>query len=282
MARLRCLYNVVFTGARDMDESIYLTTANTIPGATPGDYVQCLHDSLQCGLSDSSPVRRNLSALDGGGIRLELGMTIHFLQCTWVVKYAFDLDPVLSERIDTVESKLRDQQDALDGVRGELNAIQTPPFICLQATYITQYSRLCWNNADCVEFTASGDDGIIKIHRQGVYKIGGVVNSAHKSYDQTIRLLKNGWCIQQSYCAYMGNNRYVATPYLEHYAGTNKERIKAAQKRYYQRTRDARLSYQKSYDDMNREQIRARKHWQKQTRKTLPSVVHATNELTSN
>ncbi|OWZ00901.1 hypothetical protein PHMEG_00027812, partial [Phytophthora megakarya] len=39
----------------------------------------------------------------------------------------------------------------------------------------------------------------------------------------------------------------------------NKERINAAQKRYYQRTREARLSYQKSYDDKNRDQIRARK-----------------------
>ncbi|KAJ8552356.1 hypothetical protein ON010_g10190 [Phytophthora cinnamomi] len=39
----------------------------------------------------------------------------------------------------------------------------------------------------------------------------------------------------------------------------NKERIMVAQERYYQRTRDARLSYQKSYDDKNREQIRARK-----------------------
>ncbi|KAG2984736.1 hypothetical protein PC119_g20328 [Phytophthora cactorum] len=39
----------------------------------------------------------------------------------------------------------------------------------------------------------------------------------------------------------------------------NNERIKAAQKRYYQRTREARLSYQKGYDDKNRDQIRARK-----------------------
>ncbi|KAK1935752.1 hypothetical protein P3T76_010447 [Phytophthora citrophthora] len=39
----------------------------------------------------------------------------------------------------------------------------------------------------------------------------------------------------------------------------NKERINAAQKRYYQRTREARLSHQKSYDDKNRDQIRARK-----------------------
>ncbi|EGZ11329.1 hypothetical protein PHYSODRAFT_519592 [Phytophthora sojae] len=39
----------------------------------------------------------------------------------------------------------------------------------------------------------------------------------------------------------------------------SKERIKAAQKRYYQRTREARLSYQKDNDDKNRDQIRARK-----------------------
>ncbi|KAG3067092.1 hypothetical protein PI124_g17575 [Phytophthora idaei] len=39
----------------------------------------------------------------------------------------------------------------------------------------------------------------------------------------------------------------------------NKERIKAAQKRYYQRTREARLNYQKGYDEKNKEQIRTRK-----------------------
>ncbi|KAJ8516321.1 hypothetical protein ON010_g18459 [Phytophthora cinnamomi] len=39
----------------------------------------------------------------------------------------------------------------------------------------------------------------------------------------------------------------------------NKERIKAAQKRYYERTREARLAYQKGYDDKNRENIRERK-----------------------
>ena len=39
----------------------------------------------------------------------------------------------------------------------------------------------------------------------------------------------------------------------------NKERIKEAQKRYYQRTRETRLNYQKGYDDKNRDQIRTRK-----------------------
>ncbi|KAJ8577590.1 hypothetical protein ON010_g1616 [Phytophthora cinnamomi] len=39
----------------------------------------------------------------------------------------------------------------------------------------------------------------------------------------------------------------------------NKDRIKAAQKRYYERKREARLACQKGYDDKNRENIRQRK-----------------------
>ncbi|KAG3088963.1 hypothetical protein PI124_g24266 [Phytophthora idaei] len=53
----------------------------------------------------------------------------------------------------------------------------------------------------------------------------------------------------------------------------NKERIKAARKRYYQRTREARLSYQKGYDDRNNDQIRARK------RKTKSELTKCENEL---
>ncbi|KAG4222955.1 hypothetical protein PC116_g28571 [Phytophthora cactorum] len=60
----------------------------------------------------------------------------------------------------------------------------------------------------------------------------------------------------------------------------NKERIKAAQKCYYQRTRDARLSYQKSYGDKNREQIRARKR--KPKTELSEGEVEANNETELN
>ncbi|EGZ09423.1 hypothetical protein PHYSODRAFT_522168 [Phytophthora sojae] len=39
----------------------------------------------------------------------------------------------------------------------------------------------------------------------------------------------------------------------------NKERIKAAQKRYYLKTRETRIAKQKEYDDKNHEQIRTQK-----------------------
>ncbi|KAG3054494.1 hypothetical protein PI125_g25853 [Phytophthora idaei] len=60
----------------------------------------------------------------------------------------------------------------------------------------------------------------------------------------------------------------------------NKERIKAAQKRYYQRTRDARLSYQKGYGGKNREQIRARKR--KPKTKLSEGEVEPNNETELN
>ncbi|KAL7692908.1 hypothetical protein Plhal304r1_c005g0020181 [Plasmopara halstedii] len=59
----------------------------------------------------------------------------------------------------------------------------------------------------------------------------------------------------------------------------NKERINAAQKRYYQRTRDARLSYQKSYDDKNRDQIRARKRKPRTELNDTESELNGETEL---
>ncbi|GMF66634.1 unnamed protein product [Phytophthora fragariaefolia] len=141
-----------------------------------------------------------------------LTLTIQFLRSTWVAKYELDLEPVLVERIDVVESKLRDHQDELKRICGELSIVQAPPFISLQATRTTQYSRLCWNKAECTEFAVNGNDGEITIKREGVYKIGGVINSIPRNYDQAIRLLSNGTCIRLNYCAYLGSNHYVSTP----------------------------------------------------------------------
>jgi len=59
----------------------------------------------------------------------------------------------------------------------------------------------------------------------------------------------------------------------------NKARIKAAQKRYYQRTRDARLGYQKEYDDKNRDQIRTRKRKPKSEPNPTESEPKSENEL---
>ncbi|KAG2775753.1 hypothetical protein Pcac1_g13628 [Phytophthora cactorum] len=92
----------------------YVSTANAIPDASAADYVECFRDTLDSDLVDSSDAMRKLYALKGGALRLELAVTIRVLRSTWVAKYVFDLDSVSVERIDVLESKLRDQQHELE------------------------------------------------------------------------------------------------------------------------------------------------------------------------
>ncbi|KAG3090636.1 hypothetical protein PI125_g17640 [Phytophthora idaei] len=87
----------------------YVSTANTIPEASAADYVECFRDTLDSDVVDSSDAKRKLNALKGGALRLEMAVTIRVLRSTWVAKYVFDLDSVSVERIDVLESKLRDQ-----------------------------------------------------------------------------------------------------------------------------------------------------------------------------
>ncbi|KAL7688295.1 hypothetical protein Plhal304r1_c019g0066921 [Plasmopara halstedii] len=59
----------------------------------------------------------------------------------------------------------------------------------------------------------------------------------------------------------------------------NKARIMETQKRYYQRTCEARLGYQKEYDDKNRDQIRTRKRKPKTELSPSETESNTENEL---
>ncbi|KAE8999288.1 hypothetical protein PR001_g19102 [Phytophthora rubi] len=93
-----------------MAKTDYVSDANVIPDATVADYVKCFQDALDSDLGDCSDVQRKLYALDGGALRLEFAVKIRVFRSTWEAKYTFDLHPVSVERIDILESKLRDQQ----------------------------------------------------------------------------------------------------------------------------------------------------------------------------
>ncbi|OWY93751.1 hypothetical protein PHMEG_00036734 [Phytophthora megakarya] len=86
----------------------YVTSANTITDASASDYVKCFHDALTCTLDGSSDGHRQLRFLPGNSLRLEFVMNVHIMHSTLVAIYTFDLEPVSVERIDVLESKLRD------------------------------------------------------------------------------------------------------------------------------------------------------------------------------
>ncbi|KAG6956792.1 hypothetical protein JG688_00011256 [Phytophthora aleatoria] len=152
-------------------------------------------------LVDSSDAMRKLYALKGGALRLELAVTIRVLRSTWVAKYVFDLDSDSVERIDVLESKLRDQQDELEKLRGELKSGKAPPFIKLTASTKHGSSILCWDPVQSDECVSSGLDGKIKVRRGGVYNVGAIVTTVPGT-SLYAQLLKNGTVIQVVYPGY--------------------------------------------------------------------------------
>ncbi|CAI5703761.1 unnamed protein product [Peronospora effusa] len=233
----------------DMLKEDYVTSANTIPNASPADYVKCFYDCFDCNLNTSCPVQRTLTKLMGDKVNLELTLTIPFLRSTWVAKYSFELDPVEMDRINVMESTIRDQYDELQRLRSELYAVKAVPFIKLAADCMDQNKQFRWNKVDCAEFVVDNENGVIKARTQGVYSIRGVINCAPSNYSQyilsqcprhpsnrpkaikstdwwgqlcicdknlrdsheSIMILKNGECIQRSYCGYTAG-KCVSTP----------------------------------------------------------------------
>ncbi|OWZ05774.1 hypothetical protein PHMEG_00022066 [Phytophthora megakarya] len=191
-----------------MNKDDYASSTNVIPNATAIDYVKCFRDSLECDLDDSGDVQRKLTSLKGDALRLRLrlglAMSIRFLQSSWVAKYSFDLDPVSVDRIDILESKLRDQREELEQLREKVDD-GTAAFIMLDASRQSN-QFLLWKIVESADFNVNGEDGVVKFTHPGYYRVGITVNCAPGGYNQLIELLKNGACIQSSYCGYVGGN----------------------------------------------------------------------------
>ncbi|KAF4034800.1 hypothetical protein GN244_ATG13255 [Phytophthora infestans] len=145
-----------------------------------------------------------------------MGFAIRVLRSTWVAKYEFDLDPVSVERIDVLESKLRDQQEELEKLRGKLKKGKTLLFIKLTATTKNGSSILCWQNVQSDDFVSTGMDGIVKVRRRGVYSVGVIVNAVPGA-SQNVQLLKNGTLLQAVDPGYsQGYNSSAALNTIEH------------------------------------------------------------------
>ncbi|KAE8989411.1 hypothetical protein PF011_g18787 [Phytophthora fragariae] len=166
-----------------MAKTDYVSDANAIPDATVADYVKGFQDTLDSDLSDSTgiaEVQRKLHALDGGALRLEFAVKIRVLRSTWEAKYTFDLDSVSVERIDILGSKLRDQQEDLEKLRGEIRDDSLPSFAHLQTSRKTSNSTVNWEAISSVDFVSTGIDGVVKAQRGGSYIILVTVTNMEK------------------------------------------------------------------------------------------------------
>ncbi|KAG7375440.1 hypothetical protein PHYPSEUDO_001190 [Phytophthora pseudosyringae] len=133
-------------------------------------------------------------------------MSIRFIRSSWVAKFTFDLDPVSVERIDVLESKLRDQQEELERLRGMVDGGDTPLLVKLEATTKTNNSNVNWGKIESDDFIVTGDDGVVKVVHPGLYHVGSIVNCAPGNHNRSVQLLKNGECILWCYCGYANGN----------------------------------------------------------------------------
>ncbi|KAK1937082.1 hypothetical protein P3T76_009860 [Phytophthora citrophthora] len=194
----------------NMDKSDYVTSANSITDASAMDYMKCFQDALDCELGNSGDVQRTLESKRGGVLLLSFTVQFRLLRSTRTAKYTFELNPVAVERIDVLESKLRDQQEELKTLRKDVSAGRTLPFAQFEAmTKDPNTLTLLWKEMKSDFFHV--EDGKVFIRRAGVYTVAVVVNSASQACNQNAVLMKNKTPIQKATCCYRSNYSCSAT-----------------------------------------------------------------------
>lgn len=174
--------------------------------------MQCFCDALDCELDEAKDALRKLKSVKGGALRLGLAVPIRVLRATRVATYSFDLEPVSVERIDVLESKLRDQQDELERLRGEVDGGQEVSFIELVASAKdASRSNLLWQGVGSSNFAVDENLGEVKIGHPGVYTIAVVSNAVAYSHNQLSYLMKNGDVLQTVHCRYQSNYASTST-----------------------------------------------------------------------
>jgi hypothetical protein len=175
-------------------------------------------------------IPRSFQRTKGDAFRLEIDMKFQVLARTWVVTYSFEMEPISVERIDVLESKLRD-------LRGEVNVLKAggnttvteleetvktfrAEMLCRQAENVdlqikmkdiasspftiqatassrTPGNALCWSSAGN---ESNGSEGNIRNLQPGTYHVNAVVNYQEGSYGKTLQLMRGSQRVQLAYC----------------------------------------------------------------------------------
>jgi hypothetical protein len=162
-------------------------------------------------LEEEDEAQRELTPLKGGKLHLELSLKIRLLRSSRTIKYSFELQPVAVERIDILESKLKDQQEELDRLRAKVDT-GANVFVFVESDAWVS-SMLQWKEVNSENFVLSEDKTSIVVLKAGLYAIGVVVNHLPiaKSGSGSVVLQKNGVAVQSAiagsaYC----QNRYAS------------------------------------------------------------------------
>ncbi|KAL3664432.1 hypothetical protein V7S43_010753 [Phytophthora oleae] len=202
-----------------LSKEVYVTAANIFVDASPADYTACFKQCLDClpVLDQTGDSQRKLTVLRGGKLQLELSIKLRLLQSVREVHYVFKLEPVPVERIDILESKLKDQQEELEMLRGQVG---TAKHVFLSAESVTWSSqtwssqKLEWKITSGEKFSLAANNTAIKVFCPGLYAISVLANHHPTTATGWISLEKSGAQIQR---AAIGESNYC-----DSYSGVQK------------------------------------------------------------
>ncbi|OWZ07967.1 hypothetical protein PHMEG_00019565 [Phytophthora megakarya] len=173
----------------------YVTAANTFVDASAADYVSCFQQCLNSSLDDADESQRKLHALQGEKLQLEMSIKLRLLRSVRNVNYTFKLNPVAVEKIDILESKLKDQQEELERLHDQIG--KNPIFLYAEsATWDS--SKLKWNTFTSEDFLLTEDRTSITVLVPGLYAIAVLVNHVPTTDSAWISLQKNGSQVQSA------------------------------------------------------------------------------------
>ncbi|GMF15092.1 unnamed protein product [Phytophthora lilii] len=166
---------------KDLDVKDYINNTNVFSDASAKDYLEVHHFNYT---DDSGKIPRTFKRVKEDDYHLEISMTIQAAMKTRVATYTFYMEPISVERIDVLESKLRDLQEEVGakyaevaGLQDRIKQLENPApieIIQLQATAKTGHTLL-WTKVD--KYT-SGTDGVIRNLAPGTYLVTVVVSGA--------------------------------------------------------------------------------------------------------
>ncbi|KAE9285535.1 hypothetical protein PF008_g26892, partial [Phytophthora fragariae] len=108
-----------------------------------------------CSEAKTDESQRKLPTLKGGKLQLEMSIKLRLLQSARDVTYVFKLDPVAVERIDILDSKLKDQQEELEKLRARDENAERILLYAESETWVS--STLQWNPIDSDYFALTAD-----------------------------------------------------------------------------------------------------------------------------
>ncbi|KAI9919843.1 hypothetical protein PsorP6_015869 [Peronosclerospora sorghi] len=186
--------------ARIHDSEVEGVTTFTETPTTSYRYVlKLVRDKLSIWMEDRTSKKQCTDVVELCFTRLALTAMPWSLR---ISKFKFVLDSVSVKQIDVLESKLRDQQDELERLRGE---ILTHVELKASTRDFDTYNIL-WNEVKSVNIAVNCKTGEVSIPYPGVYIISAVVKAQVSEQNDSATLLKNDVRIQKAYFTYEPNN----------------------------------------------------------------------------